>query len=271
MIKINNLFSFITARLKQIKTPFFFKFFILLVLFYLIITNLSFGQSTPFLKLGFYQDFNNYVWQTRFSYITPHFNKSQIIVSESYQANLLETSRQTDKWNDNNLFRFEYLYRLKPWLQSTLQLESTIFSDRQSGFFNTYNTQSLNLGLIGNFKKLLQFKSYLGGKTDERFNRSDNGFHYQLQTISNPFQIADYTNRLDLNFGGDEFRDRKNQDLSFKYMINRQFYKNTFDSLSYQLRYRKKVYYISQNGNLESRQEKEKPCGFSALMILKKL
>jgi hypothetical protein len=231
------------------------------VIFFILISilaslhNLN-AQTSNILRLGFRQDFNNYVWDTSYLYLSPVQNKHQFRISESYRTNLLKTSSQTDKWKDDNQFQLEYFYPIKPWLKTAFLLESTIYSDRQSGFFNNYDTHSLNLGFVGTPKNRLQIKGYLGLKSDERYEKRSNGFHYQIQSFSEPFQLSDYTNQFNLDFRGDEFRGRNNQDLLFRYDIKREFHKNTYDSLSYQLGYRKNIYFISQDGNLESRIER---------------
>ncbi len=214
-------------------------------------------QTAELLHLGFRQDFNNYFWQTRFAYQMPANQRHQLSVAEVYRANLLETTAQTDKWKDDHQFQFDYRYRLNRWLRVTSILNSTIFTDWQTGFLNNSRTHFLGGGLLADPKSIFRINSYAGWKSDQRYHRTSNALHYQIQTNSLPFQLADYSNQLNVDLQGDEFRQRRDQDVLLQYRVSREFYQNTADSLSYQMGYRKRVYFISEQGDLESRLERD--------------
>ena len=220
----------------------YFPYFFFVLLYILALPDQSRGQSANYVHFGFRQDFNNYFYQGQISYFSPFLQKQRIFVYENYRSNLLKASSISEKWKDDHQFQFGYQYRLNSYLQSALQLKSSVFSDRQSGFFNSYDTHSLGVGLISQIKQITQIKSYLGWKFDKRYNRQNNGFYYRLESNSNPFKILEYENQYNFEFHGNQFKGRNNQDLLFRYKIKRRFYGNTTDSLFYQFSYRKKVY-----------------------------
>ncbi len=209
------------------------------------------------LYLGFRQDFNNYIWQTRFIYRLPFRQKHRLLISENFSSNFLQTDTRSDKWKDDHRFRTEYSYLIRSWLRYMWLFESSIFSDRQTGFRNNFRTHFFGTGWVLTPNPTWNIKSYLGWKSDQRFERISKGWHFYLSTQSNPFSVANYINQFSMEWQGDQFRERRDRDFLLQYRVSKKFYQNTSDSLHIQIGRRKKMYYISVTGDLESRNERE--------------
>jgi hypothetical protein len=231
---------------------------ILLSLFIpLILSDPGKTQTTNTLQLSFRQDFNSYLWRTRFFRVIPLKNKHRLVLSEIYNADLLQSSVPSDKWKDDHLFTLNYLYDLTPWIRAGSLVRSKIFADRQTGFLNDFSTHLFAAGWIASPTRKLEIRNYLGWKSDRRYDRTSNGLFYQIQSASLPFEVEKYSNQFMVDFQRDNFRGRRNRDFLFNYRLSRQFYTNTSDSLNVQVGYRKKTYFISETGDLETRIERE--------------
>lgn len=217
----------------------------------------SLAQNSDQLELSFRQDFNSYFWRARFNYLAPIDTNQTLMIAESFNSDLLESSLKSDKWKDDQLLSIQYLYRLKSWLTGAAIMRSKIFSDRLTGIQNNTNSHQFGIGWILQPIQKIEIKNYGGWKSDQRFNQTQQGPFIRIESNSLPFQIEEYKNRYSFNFETDYFKNRQNQDYQLNYQITRKFLKNTTDTLNFRTGYHKINYFISENGDLESRIEKE--------------
>ena len=209
------------------------------------------------LSFGFRQDFNNYLWRAKLSYSFPVRSRQRLIVSDLFTSNLLKTEARANKWKDDHRLLLQYEFSLRPGMVPLIRLQSTGLTDKQSGFQNSFRTNFAGVGLRWTPRAFLQVQANTGWKSDERFSRTNRGWHADVQMAAVPFKLADYTSSFSLEWRHDQFRHHHDRDFALQYRVSRQFYANTSDSLLLRFGRHRRMYYISPAGDFESREEQE--------------
>jgi len=166
-------------------------------------------------------------------------------------------SQQQDKWKDNQTFNTRFEYFLMPGFSLKSLLSSTIFIDEQTGFSNDLNIHKATVGIHyqpnpAKKKQLPVTLSSTGGIiTDRRYEFMDVGTAYNFDLNLNEFKTANYYNDLLVKLNYDVFKNRKNEDATLFYKINREFYKETTDTLTLLFDQTRRDYYISAKGDIE--------------------
>ncbi len=232
---------------------------IVLVCFPLLISNLTMAQlSVPILNFGFRQNYNSYTWKANLNYKTNFNTRKSLLIQNRYTSNLLRISPLQEKWRDDT--QFQILYKQPLWraFDQIYLGESNVFIDKQTGYANSATTHLLAWGIQTTLLGKLQFKSRFGEKWDKRQGQQDRGFYHQASLRLNPTLWQGYLNRFQLNWRGNKLGRRRNYDFLMTYKIAKEFYPGTLDSLMFQMNNNRRDYYISTNGDLESRREQNR-------------
>ena len=198
---------------------------------------------------------NTESWHGGFDYQKRVFSGFRLIVSESFTSSRLRVTPDEDKWKDQQHLLIDVSRRLSDRFSLNLMGSGLVFSDKQSGYQNDIRTHLVGLGATYR-RRRFRIPVLAGMKDDRRFGQIDRGFHYRMGMDMPHFRLGDYHNRLMTAYEEDDFSKRKNTTLSASYLIHRQFYAGTYDSLMLSLNHQRRDYYVSESGIIESREEK---------------
>jgi hypothetical protein len=175
----------------------------------------------------------------------------RVRLGDAFSSSRLQMLPGSDKWKDQNQLSVEY--SLPVGLGWTWQTRggSFVFSDKQTGYMNDIQTYFLGTGAVVQ-KKSVSVPFWVGLKSDRRYGRTDGGWSYEAALNAPDFQFSGYTNRLDMRVEGDDLRKRKNSGLSLSYLVHKQFFADTRDSLTFNMRRQRRDYYVSEAGDVES-------------------
>lgn len=208
--------------------------------------------------VSFKQNLNNYLWRFILNYSKDWERRKRLLLVEEFTSSLLRTATAGNKWKDDHQFKFSFIYNPQSAWGCFLSTLSSIYMDRQSVFHkeNDIKTTSARIGL--RFKPVKAVKvSLMGGiNWDERLQQKDNGITYGFDFEVTGLNLREYNNNLRLKTEGDNLGERKQRDFSFSYQVGRTFYPETSDSLRFFYSRRKRSYYISTQGDIETREER---------------
>lgn len=207
------------------------------------------------MNLGFRQDLNNYLWEYRLGYQKNLNNRWWLMVNENFRSSLLKLSAGAQKSKDDHLLDFSLGYRLAPQWSAVLKTNSLTFDDQQSLFRNDVNALA-GIGQV-NFKPtpLLHATLDLGSKWERRFQQNDYSLSYGAGFYADRFEYHGYQQSALVKLENDDFSVRRNRALSMHYRVQRQFYDNSADSLYIFLDRRRRDYFTSATGAIESLKE----------------
>ncbi len=168
-----------------------------------------------------------------------------------FSSSRLQMLPGSNKWKDHNQLNLEYAVPFGPVWTWLTRGGSTVFSDKQTGYMNDIQTHFLGTGAVIQ-KKSVSVPIWLGLKSDRRYGRTDNGWSYEAGLNAPAFRLSEYDNSLNLRAEGDDLRKRKNSGLTLSYLVHRQFFADTHDSLSFRMRRQRRDYYVSEAGDVES-------------------
>ena len=180
-----------------------------------------------------------------------------IQLRDFYQSSRLRISGEEDKWKDQNVFSLVLSRSLSDHFRIKLLGKSAIFSDKQSGYENDIKTNTVGIGSELQYPRLT-IPLFVGMMEDTRFNQTDLGLTYGGGAVLPRVDIAAVQNQIEASYQEDRLRRRKNNNLTVKYLLAREFYTDTNDSLSLSINRLRRDYYISDAGEIESRMEDEK-------------
>lgn len=207
------------------------------------------------LKTGYKRGLNIDSWRGGFVYRKALSSPYTLNVSEILSSSRLQVSPTEDKWKDQHHFILDFSRILTRRFSLNLLGSSFLFSDKQSGYINDIRTHLIGMGATYSGKKF-RVPALLGVKEDHRFGQKDRGPSYRIGVELPRFDIGEYSNQFHTTFEEDNLRRRKNNRLSLSYLVFREFYTETSDSLRFALHRQRRDYYISPSGEIESREEK---------------
>ena len=180
---------------------------------------------------------------------------AHLFVSENLASSRLRVSPETDKWKDEHQLVVQYARNVLRGLTAGLEGNHSVFTDKQSGFQNDIRTGTIRL--TGEFSHA-QFRipAAVGVKQDHRFGRSDRGLTYRIGVGLPAFTLGSYGNVFNAAFEEDHLQARRNATFSAYYGVHRQFYTETSDSLRLSINHQRRDYYISDTGEIESRDDR---------------
>jgi len=208
--------------------------------------------------VSFKQNLNNYLWRFILNYSKDWEKRKRLLVVEEFTSSLLKTTTAGNKWKDDQQFKFSFIYNPQPGWEWFLSTISSLYMDRQS-VFHKENDIKTTCGRVGlRFKPVNPVKvSLLGGiKWDERFQQKDSGLTYGFDFELTRLNLGGYNNDLCLKTEGDNLGERRERDFSLDYQVGRTFYPETSDSLRFFYGRRRRSYYISTQGDIETREER---------------
>ena len=182
--------------------------------------------------------------------------KSGIMLSiyENLNSSRLKVRTNENKWKDQHHLLFSMVRIVNPALRFNLKGSSYIFSDYQSGYVNDIRTHSVVAGSRLDWRRI-RFPVEFGVKEDRRYHRRDPGWTYLCGAEFTGLNWSDYTNTLLARLDGDFLGKRRNKSLRMQYDVSRQFHIDTYDSLRLNYSKYRQDYYVSDAGEIESRNE----------------
>ena len=232
------------------------KFFLVLGILLIFLPQKVIPNAQDSLYTGYNRGLNTDSWKGGFVYQKLFSTHSRLHVYEAFSSSRLRVSPSEDKWKDQQNLLLNFSRLLTSRFSMNLFGSSLLFSDKQSGYRNDIRTHLLGIGMSYNGKNF-QIPVFIGSKDDRRFGQTDQGLNYRVGMYAPHFRFGEYKNQFGAGCDGDEFRRRKNSSLSVSYLISRQFYAETSDTLMLSLNHHRRDYYVSESGIIESREEKE--------------
>jgi len=214
------------------------------------------GFSSPdTLNTGYTKNLNTDTWQESFSWHKEWTPFYRLDVAQRTTSSRLRLSGQDDKWKDELFLRMCFSrYVLKQFLLG-VQGQSYSYMDKQSGYMNDATTY--NLDLKGEWiSHRIRVPFSLGVIEDKRFNQKDRGTSWKVGLHGSNLMWNEYQNHLNFYSQEDDLGRRKNNGIKVNYAVNRTFHPGTSDSLTLSFQHQRRDYYISPQGEIESRVEK---------------
>ncbi|MCI0514495.1 hypothetical protein L0128_14870 [candidate division KSB1 bacterium] len=246
--------------MRRLRWPMIFFFLTTLLLFQPQPTRAVEMDSSCQKIIRFQQIYLDYQWKLVFRHhwlISPRF---ELAVNQTFLSSLLDLSRLGKKWNDTQSLVISSKFKLSSKLALRTTGSSMMFVDRQTGFSNDRNTHAVTSGLQYQSPPSASGASVLlaagtGIKFDRRFAFQDIGQSYtgEIRLLEQEFQH--YYNQFTFQWYSDQMPARQNQDLTFFYRIHREFYQETSDTLTLAFDRKRRDYYLSPQGEIESLQE----------------
>lgn len=174
---------------------------------------------------------------------------------QAFSSRLL-VSPQVDKWKDEHQWGFYSEKKVSPFFSLRGGISGVFFSDHQSGYMKDV-LKTHTLGVWGWYTpKTLTIPLGIGFKEDSRFGKTDQGVSYQMGLQCPKLSVSAYEGNLHTHWEEDRLSPRKNRDFLFNMGLSRQFEMGTKDSLGYRHTLQRRDYYVTENGEIESRREK---------------
>lgn len=196
-------------------------------------------------------------WRVGFNFQKTFSSLNRFHISENLLSSRLQITPDIDKWKDQHKLSLNFSRILSHRVHLNLVASSFIFSDKQSGYINDIRTHFMIIGATYH-RQNLRIPAFIGVKQDRRFQQTDQGLTYSIGTELPYFALGEYINRFNAAYERDHLHRRKNSTLTVSYLVNRQFYTDTSDSLRLTLNNQRRDYYISNSGEIESREEKSR-------------
>jgi hypothetical protein len=192
-------------------------------------------------------------------------SNTKLLFTETIKSSRLQAGSKTNQWKDQNLFLLNLSYHLNPYVSFQMVINSILFSDNQSGYIinvsesktgyaNDIKTHMLGIGTSYRTKHF-SIPALIGIKEDRRFKQIDRGWHFRFGVDLPRVDLGDYINRFAGKLETDNLNRRKNSTFNMDYLVYRLFFTDASDSLKLRLDSRRRDYYISQTGEIESREE----------------
>lgn len=215
------------------------------------------GQcSTPDDSLAFRykRGLNTDYWAGRLSYRKTLKPGLFLSAHEFLNSSRLKVRANENKWKDQHHLLFILRKILNPSLNLVMKGSSYIFTDYQSGYVNDIRTHTFVVGSQYDLNRI-RFPVEIGVIEDRRFHRRDSGWTYLGGAEFTGLHWSDYSNSLSTRAKGDFLGERRNKSLRLQYNVSRQFHIDTYDSLRLIYGKNRRDYYISNEGDIESRDE----------------
>jgi hypothetical protein len=222
-----------------------------MALFLFLAPTLGMAGTLDSLSTTYQRGIHTDLWSGGLSLEKALFKGSTLRFSDAFSSSRLQVLPGVNKWKDQNQLNLDYSRALHPNWTFRARGSSYLFSDKQTGYMNDIQTHFLGAGTEYR-KSNVSFPVLIGIMSDRRYERTDQGWYVQT-ALNIPFlYVSGYTNRLNILAEGDDLQRRKNANFSLSYLVHRQFYTDTHDSLMYSFRRQRRDYYISDAGDVES-------------------
>ncbi|HDQ43951.1 MAG TPA: hypothetical protein ENN17_00435 [bacterium] len=216
------------------------------------------GQTGPSaqdsVNTRYVRGLNTDEWEGRLAFRKQNMRGFSMALHQAFSSSRLLVSGGENRWKDEHRLMMTLSRRLSPSFSLDLLGTSLLFSDKQSGFVNDIQTHVIGAGVTYR-RPLYRIPFFLGVKQDRRYRQHDIGWTGMAGADTPRFRIGDYENRLTARYETDRLERRKNDNLTLHYEISRQFYTDTSDSLRLSWQKGRRDYYISTDGEIESRDE----------------
>lgn len=201
---------------------------------------------------------NTDLWQANLNIQKWISSKTQLRLSEAASSSRLLAAPVDQQWKDQHLLVTDLLQHVSPSLALNFWGSSYLYADKQTGFQEgNIRTHNFDVGLLFQ-NDYVYLPARIGYKEDQRFGQKDSGLHYKIGLIAQNLTWGEYDHYWLSNYEEDNLDQRKNNDMNLSYLVHREFYTDTYDSLHFVLNHQRRDYYISNSGTIESRVEKTK-------------
>ncbi len=211
-------------------------------------------MSADSLSTRYVHGLNSDAWRGGLMFQRSFTSGLQFFVQEFATSSRLGITNGPDKWKDRQRLVLGFSRPILQRILLTGRGSGLVFSDKQSGFTNDIRTHLLGVGATYHDSKIM-VPFFIAHKDDRRFGQQDAGVNLQVGMNAPDFRLGEYRNRLITDFEADWLDRRTNRRLSVSYLVNREFFHNTNDSLFLNLNQLRRDYYVSATGIIESREE----------------
>lgn len=203
--------------------------------------------------VSFTQNNTTKIWNTWTGYqkISGNFSVS---ISERFRSTLFQLERE-NKWKDDQNLIISINRSIFSKSIFTIRAVYNTFRDRQTGLFNDTETTSLAGGLNYRLNRYLRLNQLLGKKWDKRRGQEDEGIFFHMAGNLMNFNLKKWNTGGSLSFSRDNLNERRNDDASAFINLHREFYRNTGNETKINFSRKRRDYYISEGGEIESRVE----------------
>ncbi len=218
-----------------------------------------FSSPQDSLVTDYEKGLNSDTWRGGIHVQKPISKAYGFVLSEDFSSSRLVVPQGEDKWRDQNELTLVFDRRFRYGLSCTVSGSSVYFSDKQSGYVNDIQTQLIGAGAA--FQNAwMRMPIFIGYKEDSRYGQKDGGVHFKAGW-EGARTVGGTMNRLFGAYEIDDLGKRMNTTLSASYLLSREFQKGTYDTLQLGLSDLRRDYYISEYGDIESREEKGQSVG----------
>ncbi len=191
----------------------------------------SFGSLPPqFTRLSFSQKLNIYEWNYLLNFSKTVDDRLRFGIKEDFSTTLQSISSR-DLWKDTQTLTMSLDYPFSSTVSLGAEVFSHILTDPLTGFDNDVKFHSGTASLTYTPTPGVQISPSVSSRWQTQQQQSDQAFGYGLSANISEFEFYGYRSELSLNGEQDQFPERRNQDFSVRYRIQRQFYESTADTL----------------------------------------
>jgi hypothetical protein len=221
-------------------------------------TTKGFTATQDSIRTDYTRGLNTELWEWKFNYKTQTTPLYNFHINGILSSSRLTVTPDQDKWKDKHQFNLGVDRTLNADWTVQFLLDGFFLSDKQSGYLDTLKNdiQTHSMGIGTSYKKkVLHIPCFIGFKEDRRMGQKDRGLNYKLGLAYRHFTFGSYNNRLLANYEEDFLDQRRNTTFTISYLLDRQFYRETVDTLKANIYHQRRDYYISMSGEIESRTE----------------
>jgi len=182
-------------------------------------------------QLIFRQNLNIYDWLYSLNYKKSLTKKLDFKIKEDFQSTLQSVSN-SDLWKDTQNLNVRFDYSFPKSVQLNADFFSHIQSDPLAGFDNDVIFYSGSAGVRYQPSTNFFVASNVSSKWQSQLDRSDIGFGYGFDAQIIEANLSGYRNNFNFSGSQDFFPLRRNEDFKLRYLIKREFYQSTADTLS---------------------------------------
>ncbi|MBN1780057.1 hypothetical protein JW948_02955 [bacterium] len=212
------------------------------------------AASDDSLRTVYNHGLNTDAWSAMLYFRTGFTPGSSGLVLENAETSRLKVTGSQDKWKDRHLLTALYSDTLRDHWIWNVQGIHQIFVDKLTGFENDIETRIMATEIMYRHNAF-DLPVLLGLKQDQRFRQSDTGLSYRLNLIAPEVPLDEYVHQLNGRIDGDILGPRRNSEQIMDYRVYRYFYQNTVDTLNIRIHGLRRDYYITPEGQIESRED----------------
>ncbi|MDZ7723144.1 MAG: hypothetical protein U5R06_10150 [candidate division KSB1 bacterium] len=217
-----------------------------------------FPHSRHTLSLGMQQEFNTYLWNIGLDYSKKVNSRLGFHITETFRSSMLQSSRNQNKWKDDQTLTFGLQYGLGSDWMLVSDLSSVLYTDNQSGFNNDVRTHRTRMGLVYDPGRYFRGYATAGPKWDNKLKHDDKGATYAVRLEGKNLNWQEYNNDLAFSIQEERYKTRRNRDLNVNYLVGRQFSDFASDSLTVFVNQERHDNYVTLNQDIESQRQYER-------------